>query len=308
MGLFRRSSIGLEIAQTGLKSVLVSGRRTMPVLDRFAATTFHAEVIKPSLRESNVLDPAAFVSAVKENVNSLLDKQTRISVSLPDQAGRVLLVDLETPFKTKEEGVDLVRWKLKKSFPYPIQDAHIDFVFIEEKISGELTVLVSCISLNILQQYEELLVSAGFEPYQIDFTSFNLFQLFSARFLLGEWKAYISWFGGVLSLLVFHDGKMNFCRTKEIYGDRMDVNRIYREINSSLLVFRDKIPGFALHDVFCFSPIEDSEAFATVVGEATSLEPVVLDLGKTLVMGAEKPDRFTLVSLASAAGAALRAL
>jgi type IV pilus assembly protein PilM len=215
---------------------------------------------------------------------------------------------LESPFKTKSEGIDLIRWKLKKSFPFPINDAHIDFVLIEEKITGEFTVLVSCIAMNILHQYEELLVEAGLEPYQIDFTSFNLFQLFAPRFSIGERQAFINWFGGVLSLFVFHEGKMYFCRTKEIYGDRMDVNRIYREINSSLLVYRDRNPGFSLQDVFCFSTLEDSEAFVTVVGEATNLDPVQLDVGKTLIFGEAKPDRYTLVNLVSAIGAAVRAL
>ena len=186
--------------------------------------------------------------------------------------------------------------------------ASVYFVFIEEKVTGELSVLVSCISQSILQQYEDLLIQAGVEPYQIDFSSFNLFQLFAPRFTLGERKAFISWFGGVLSMLVFHEGKMYFCRTKEIFGDRMDVNRIYREINSSLLVYKTKNPGFTLQDVFCFSTLEDSEAFSTVVGEATSIEPFQLDIAKALELGETKPDRFSLVNLAAATGAAVRML
>lgn len=308
MSFLRKPAVGLEIAHNGIKAVLLSGRRAMPVLDRFVMTSFHSETIKPSMRELNILNPELFITTVRESVNSLLTKQSRISVSLPDQSGRVLLLDLETPFKTKEEGKDLIRWKLKKTFPFPIQDAQIDFTLIEEKLTGELTVLVSCISSNILHQYEELLVQAGVAPFQIDFSSFNLFQLFAPRFILGELKAFLSWFGGVLSLFIFHDGKMCFCRTKEIYGDRMDVNRIYREINSSLLVYRDKNPGFTLHEVYCFSTLEDSEAFATVVGESTNLEPTPLDIAKIVTLGEAKPDRYALVNLASAAGAAVRTL
>lgn len=308
MNLLRRSAIGLEITQGGVRSVLMSGRRNVPVLERYATTSFSVDTVKPSLRELNVVNTERFVSAVREAIGTLLTTQMRVSVSLPDYAGKVLLLDLESPFKSKEEGVDLVRWKLKKSFPFPIQEAHIDIALIEEKVSGELSVLASCVSLNILQQYEELLLQAGIEPFQIDFSSFNLFQLFAPRFVLGERKAFVSWFGGVLSLFVFHEGKMYFCRNKEIYGDRMDTNRIYREINSSLLVYRDKNPGFSLQDVYCFSTLEDSEAFSMVVGEATNLEPYPLDITKVIAMGEAKPDRFTLVNLASAVGAAVRAL
>jgi type IV pilus assembly protein PilM len=308
MSLFRKSAIGIEITPFGIKAVLMHGRRAMPILDRYSSTPFQSEVIKCSLRDPNVLDAAAFVAATRESVNSLLSRESRVSVSLPDQSGRVLLVDLESTFKTKQEGIDLIRWKLKKSFPFPVQDAQLDFVFIEEKVSGELTVLVSCISQSILHQYEELLLQAGVEPYQIDFSSFNLFQLFAPRFTLGERKAFMSWFGGVLSMLVFHEGKMYFCRTKEIFGDRMDVNRIYREINSSMLVYRTKNPGFTLQDVFCFSTLEDSEAFTTVVGEATGLEPFQLDIAKTVELAEPKPDRFSLVNLAAATGAAVRTL
>lgn len=308
MRLFRGPAVGFEISPIGIRAVVLGGRRSLPVLERFVSVPYRTEIIRSSHREQNVLDPAAFVAAVREAYDGLSTRQRRISLSIPDQAGRVFLLDLDAPFKTKREGVDLIRWKLKKSFPFPIQDAHIDFEFVAEKETGELTVLVSCIALNIVHQYEDLLIEAGIQPYQINFAAFNIFRLFATRFAMGERKTYASWFGGMLSLYVFSEGKVFFCRSKEIHGNRMDVNRIYREINSSLLVYRDKNPGLVLEEVYCVSTLEDSEAFVPLVGEVTGLEPITLDISKAIQLGEAKPDRLTLVNLAAATGAAMRSL
>jgi type IV pilus assembly protein PilM len=98
------------------------------------------------LREQNVINPAHFVSKIREAYLKLLAGTGRISVSLPDTIGRVFVLDLETRFKTRAEGADMVRWKLKKSFPFDINEMHLDYQVLQERDSGEVSTLVSLIS------------------------------------------------------------------------------------------------------------------------------------------------------------------
>jgi type IV pilus assembly protein PilM len=118
--MFSNNSIGLEISLDRVRLALVGGSRTKPVVEAVQETQLPPDTIRISLREPNVLQQTAFVSAVRESFNRLLAKSARTSVSLPDGCGRVMLVDLDTRFKSRTEAADIIRWKLKKNLPFDI--------------------------------------------------------------------------------------------------------------------------------------------------------------------------------------------
>ena len=121
--LFTRKAVGLEISHEGLAFALIGATREQPRLDAYLTAPLPAETLRFSLREPNVQNPAAFVDAVRNGYLRLLTPVKRVSVSLPDAIGRVLLLDLETRFKSRDEGADIIRWKLKKNLPFDVADS-----------------------------------------------------------------------------------------------------------------------------------------------------------------------------------------
>ncbi|HEY6874435.1 MAG TPA: pilus assembly protein PilM [Geobacteraceae bacterium] len=289
--------------------VLISGKPHAPRLDAYGAATFPPETLKLSVREANVINPASFVSIIRGTYLKLLAGTSRISVSLPDAIGRVVLLDLETRFKTRDEGADMIRWKLKKHFPIDINEMHLDYQVLQERDSGEISMLVSLISRQVLNQYEELLAEAGLEPNRIDFTMFNMYRFFSGRLEIAENAALMAWHDGMISIMVFRNGLLDFYRSKELSGTLNGMNRIFREIDSSFLVYKEKQPGYSLNEVFCIAPHDDAETFRAVVAEATGVEPVLLDTER-IVSRKEgiSIDAKTLHPLTAAMGAAVRNL
>jgi type IV pilus assembly protein PilM len=302
---FSRKRLGLEIGQEGAKIVLLERRKDQLRLEASGTATFPDETIKMSLKELNVLNPAAFVTKIREMYLRLLTKSEQVAVSLPDSIGRVMLVDLETRFKNKDEGANIIRWKLKKNFPFDINEAHLDYQVLLEKESGEITALVSLISRQVLRQYEDLLLEAGLQPKQIDFTTFNLYSLFARRLELAENAAVLVGYGESVSILIFSGGVLSFYRAKEIPGGMKEANRVYREINSSLLVYNDKYPLNVINEVFYICPPRETETFSSVVTEAMGKEAVLLDVSR-VIEGADTAGKETLYSLAAALGAAAR--
>lgn len=307
--MFSRTALGLEINSNGIRIGLVGGTRTRPVLQAFSEHPFAPETIKVNLREPNILNPAAFVAAVRDAHLRLLTRTTRIAVSLPDAAGRVLLLDLDTRFKSRDEAADIIRWKLKKNFPFDINDAHFDFQQVQQRETGEISVLVSLICRQVLNQYEDLIVEAGLQPNQIDFTSFRLHELFSPRLSVDEDYLFVSHFDGVLSILLFKGGTLDFYRSKEIASARFSVNRVYREISSSLLVYHDKAPDMSLGKAYCFIDRRHSEEFRSMVAEAADLEPVLLDAERAIIRSSGlSADAEKVHELTAVLGSALRNL
>jgi type IV pilus assembly protein PilM len=306
---FPKKALGLEIGNEGARFVLVSGKRETPGLNAVSEASFPADTLKFSMREENVLDRGAFVNTLRELHAGLQSRLRQVSLSLPDSTGRVMLLDVETRFKSRAEGIDIIRWKLKKSYPFDINEAQLDYQMIQERESGEISLLVSLIARPVVQQYEELLVEAGLEPNRIDFTSFNLYSLFSQRLDLAENSLLVTCHEGAIGILIFHDGKLEFYRAKEVTGGIREANRIYREINSSFLVFKEKASARPPTEAFCVYSGEDPEAFCALIEEATGLNPVLLDAGRLVSRGnGSDLDLKTLRRYAAALGAATRNL
>ena len=297
--------MGLELSSEGLRFAQVTGGKT-PRLDAGLLAPFPAGTLQFSRREANVTNPQAFVAQVREAHLRLLTKEKGVSVSLPDATGRVVLLDLEARFKNREEGLDIIRWKLKKSLPFDISQVHLDYQNLAEKENGAVLLLVSLISRAVVTQYEELLLAAGLEPKLIDFTSFNLYRLFAPRLEISENGAFVTFYGGAMTVLIFYGGVLSFYRTKETVGEAQN---LYREVNSSFLVYHDRYPGQAVSEVFCMAGAADAETFRSLVAEASGLEPVLLDLDRMVTLGRGLAlDRETLHALAGSLGAALRSL
>jgi type IV pilus assembly protein PilM len=291
----------MELSAEGVSFALLSGRGT-PTLEAGLTLPFAPGTLIPSRRDPNVVDRLAFVTKVKEAHLRLLSRERTVAVSLPDAIGRVVLVDLETRFKNREEGLEIIRWKLKKTLPFDISTVHLDYQTLAELESGAVSLLVGLIARPVVTQYEELLSEAGLEPKFVDFTSFNLYRLFAPRLEISENGALVCFYGGAMTVLIFHGGVLSFYRSKENAGD---LQQLYREVNSSLLVYGDRHPGQTVDEVFCLTGGYDAEAFRSVVAEASGLEPVLLDAERmvTLAGGVE---RGTLPQLTGALGAALR--
>jgi len=303
--LMSKKGLGLEISNDGLSFASVAGGKTLALQARLSLP-FAPGTLQLSRREPNVSNPSAFVSQVKEAYLRLLTKETSVSVSLPDATGRVMVLDLEARFKSREEGLDIIRWKLKKSLPFDISTVHLDYQTLAEKENGAVSLLVSLVSRPVVSQYEELLLQAGLEPKFIDFTSFNLYRLFSPRLEMSDNGAFVTFYRGAMTVLIFFGGVLAFYRTKESVGETQN---LYREVNSSFLVYGDKYPGHVVSEVFCMAAPSESEIFRSLVAEASGLEPVLLDLDRMLAqapgLGLDKP---ALHALAGSLGAALRSL
>ena len=296
--------LGLELSEGGGGFALVAGGNA-PRLMAGVSVPFAPGTLRLSRREPNVVNPELFVNRVREAHLGLSTRVNSVSVSIPDAVGRVVLLELETRFKNREEGLEIIRWKLKKGLPFDIGSVHLDYQLLDERENGAVSLLVSMVSKAVVTQYEELLIQAGLEPRFIDFTSFNLYRLFEPRLELSENCAFVTFYAGAMTMLIFFGGVLAFYRSKEAAGEPQS---LYREVNSSFLVYRDKHPGQAVSEVFCMAEAADAESFRALVAEASGLEPVLLDPERMVPGQAGAALGRPAFALAGALGAAVRSL
>jgi type IV pilus assembly protein PilM len=305
---FKSHALGLEIFQNGFSWVLASGTTANPRIERFETVNFAEDILKPSIKEQNLLDSTALGKSLKESYKKLLTSENRVSLSIPEFAGRVTLLDMDTPFKNKEEGVDQIKWKLKRSFPFDMNEIHLDYQILKETGTGGITLLVALVARNIINEYEEILLVNGFEPSKIDFAIFNLYRLFAAKLEIEDNLALIINYRGNLAVMIFQDGVIDFFRGKQLNTALNDPVRLYREVNSSMLVYSDMKEGWKPQKIYYYTSPHARALFRSVISEVTGSEPILIDTEPFIGNSRQKLDRSVLSGLLSAFGAAARGL
>lgn len=307
--LFARNLIGVEINQHGITCALTGGSAASPRVEQVAHAAFPPHTLQISLREQNVIDPDAFLAGLKSAYNLLLCRSDRVAVSLPDAVCRLMLLDLEGRFRSRSEALDLIRWKLKKSMPLDSADTHLDYQQLTVRENGDLALLVAIASRTVVSQYEDLITKAGLSPARIDCNTFNICRLFDRRLSLQDDCILVSFYGSTLSIVVFVQGIPEFIRSKELYGMQATDSRVYMEINSSLLVLKERFPEQQVQTVFCVAAPGVAHDFQELVAEVTGLTPVLLETKGAVTPGNSAPgDQERLFPCTAAIGAALRSL
>jgi type IV pilus assembly protein PilM len=305
MRLFSKARVGIEISQAGIGAALVSGRAASPVLERISFRPLQPEAVRITHREPHVLKSSHFVAQLKSAWAELQTKETRVALSLPDIAGRIMLLDLEDKFHGREEALEMIRWKLKKSLPMELADLHLDYQVLEEREDGETSVMAAIISRSILEQYDQIFQEAGLQTAWVDFTTISLVRAFHQKISSVSDHAFISFYDGVLGVMIFSDGVPAFYRAKSLLGATAGSNRVYMEVNSSFLAYRQKWPERELGPVFCVTP-PDANDFCAMTSEASGTVTTPLEASSICSFGNAVPaDQRTLYQFTAAIGAAL---
>lgn len=307
--LFSRKSLGLEISPTGVAFALLGGSVAAPRLERVAYRSLSPGAVRLSLREANILDPQTLVARLRDAHNTLLHHGMNLSLTLPDTVGRILLLDVEGRFKNRGEALDIIRWKLKKSMPFDLADSHLDYQQLRVRPNGDMALLVALVSRTVIGQYEEVLSSAGFMPSRIDLNIFSLCRIFDPSLAQQNDVALVSFYDGMLCVMIFSDGTPEFVRIKDLSGVTLGDGRLYQEIDNSFLVHRERFPEWIPRHVACIAPPDMVRDFCAMTAEITACEPLLLETKAMVTPGDSAPaDQQTLFPFTPAIGAALRSL
>src|SRR6185369_11364534 len=95
------------------------------------------------------------------------------------------------------------------------------------------------------------------------------YSYYSKRIELAENAALVLLHEGVVSMLIFFDGVLEFYRSKEMAGSAFDAARAFREISSSMLIYRERHPGRTVEELYYAAPPEYASDFGSLVAEAS---------------------------------------
>ena len=271
--MMRRTYIGVDVTGDQLTAVAIQRGRPVARLAGVRRETISG-LLTPSSRQPNVTDARRFVDTLRRMLDPLATREERVALSLPDRIGRVYLLDAETPFKSHQEGIDILKWRLKANLPAPPQQVQLDYQILERREDGRLRCVAAAIARTVLEQYEELVEAAGRNAVQIDFHSQSLFNYYRPRLDLGDEFLLIAVERGLVGLMYVSARVLVYQRVREIAPQP---EGLFRELSRTLVEAASTHSGLQRCPVFAHLDPELEGSVRDVLIATTERELCILD-------------------------------
>jgi type IV pilus assembly protein PilM len=156
----RRPRLACEVTVSSVIAARASEKAHR--LDLFASRRLAPGVISPSLSGPNVQDGEALRTALSGALGALSGPSREVIVIVPDATIRVLLLDFET-LPAKAQDIDpVIRFRLKKSLPFDVEQATIAY---EVKRNANAVQVVAAVSPRaVIDEYEAAFRDVGYAP------------------------------------------------------------------------------------------------------------------------------------------------
>ena len=178
----------LEISPAAVSVAVLGGRSSNPVVQGYAVEPLPPGAVTPSLTSTNIADPDAVARALDSACQSLGLKPKRVALVIPDVAAKVSLVRFDQTPTRRDDLDQLIRWQVKKSTPFPVDDACLTYTAgAHQAVGGEFVVVVA--RRETIREYEGVCERIGIEAGLVDISTFAVINLFLSSNLgtAGDW-------------------------------------------------------------------------------------------------------------------------
>jgi len=249
---------------------LADGR---PYLRAFAGAALPGHRGSSSLTEPNLEAPGQ-VAAILDRLADAAGVELRCcNLVLPDRVARVNLLPLDgTPDRGAEQE-KVLRWRLRKTTPYPIDEAMLDWeTYPADPAGGEASILAVAVRRKILQQYEEVFEALDARLGSVSLASFAAMELCAPLAPPEDWALFhVSAEGFILFALSRQ--RPLFYRCKTYHRPPVDAAAAFlRDLRPSMEYYRSRLGGAGLARIFLWGPLALDEAVYEAVQEATGAE------------------------------------
>jgi len=267
-----RNYLGLDLQPLAMRAVSLRRKGKSTTLNGGRMLGLEEGVLAPSFRNPNIMKIETFIESLHEVVGPLAGAENRISLAIPEQSGLQLLADIESPLKSKSDGIDILKWQLRDKLPEDVE-LQLDYQILYREETGRQKLLVVCMAKAVLEQYEEVLDEAGYGAELIGFRSMGLFNYYRPRLDTGENFALIQVEDGSLVFQYFQNSRLSFHRSRLVNHDIEDV---YREISRSLAGEQGRFAGINRASIFVHTNWDEKESLTEALGSLFSKEPELL--------------------------------
>jgi len=118
--------------------------------------------VLPSLKDPNVLNPAALANAISDALQTVGGRGRDVTAVLPDAAVRTVLLDFEEFPQKANDAAGVVKLRMRKSLPFDVEKARLSY---HVSRGGAMVKVVAAVALTtVIEEYEAAIRDAGYAP------------------------------------------------------------------------------------------------------------------------------------------------
>lgn len=231
-------SVAVEIGADRVSAAALEIRGGRPVVSAHAIEPLPPGALVPSLTSPNVIDRAG-VAAVLGRVLDRVGRPRRVGLIVPDLVAKVSLVRFEHVPPRAADLEQLVRWQVKKTAPFPIEEAQVAFVPGIVADDGH-EFIVTLARRDIVAEYEALCGDVGAHAGIVDIATFNVVNAVLAGSAppAGDWLL-VNMAAGSASLAILRGPHVIFfrSRTADTEGTLADL------VHQTAMYYEDRLAG-----------------------------------------------------------------
>jgi type IV pilus assembly protein PilM len=232
--------IALEIEAAHVSAVRLTWRGGDATIAAHAHEPFAPGLVTPSLATTNISDMPAVARAIAQALSRLGVRARRVALVVPDTVAKVSLVRFETVPPKRDDLHELVRWQIKKTAPFPIEDAVVTFTPGAALAGGGQEFVVAAARRDNIAQYEQVCALAGVHAGLVDLSTFSILNgvLASRTIPAGDWLL-VHVTATYTTLTVIRDGHLILFRNRvdDAEGTLADL------VHQTSMYYEDRLQG-----------------------------------------------------------------
>jgi len=229
----------IEIAPEAVSIAVLGGRGQNAVVQGYAVEPMPSGAVVPSLTTANMPDREVVVRALRAACESVGVRPRRVALVVPDLVGKVSLVRFDQTPTRRDDLDQLIRWQMKKSTPFPIEDACVTYSPGARGTGGNEFVVVAA-RREIIREYEGVCEDAGIEAGLVDLATFGVVNLFlsSGTAENGDWLV-VHMRPEYTSIVILRREELIFFRNRA-EGDEEALQDV---VHQTAMYYQDRLDG-----------------------------------------------------------------
>lgn len=156
----KRPPAAVELTPEGALAAALPGQGEAPV---YAFSPLPAGALVPGIGEPNVRMPEDVANAIRSALDEVSPSTRSVTLVLPDSVVRVFVLDFDALPSKPAEALPVLRFRLRKMVPFDVEQTGLSYQVLSQD-KDECKVLAVILPIAILEEYETVVRTAGYEP------------------------------------------------------------------------------------------------------------------------------------------------
>src|SRR5688500_11973548 len=228
-----------EIAPHAVAGAVLGARGSQPVVTAYGTAPLPAGAVVPALSGHNITDAPAVAAALREACERAGQRPRRAALVIPDLAARVSLVRFDQIPARREDLEQLIRWQVKKSSPFPIDDVCLTHSPGALSGTGGEFVVVAA-RRETIREYESVCDDAGIYAGLVDLSTMSVVNryLASGEPPTGDWLV-VHMRPDYTSIAIMRGEDLIFFRNRA-EGDEEPLSDV---VHQTTMYYQDRLDG-----------------------------------------------------------------